>query len=107
PDGLGRVASLLRRHGVGRVMFTTTTYPLDLLLETLKEFDRQLGSDPALAKLYCGNFFEGRYISPDPGWRGAHESEHCASPSWDEWRRIVDVSGNRTKIFNIEPSHPG
>src|SRR3954465_7281546 len=45
PDGLRRPAAHLRRHGVGRVLFTTTTYPFNSILETLSEFDRRLRED--------------------------------------------------------------
>src|SRR4051812_5084193 len=59
PDGLRRAAAHLRRHGVGRALFTTTTYPFDSILETLREFDRQLNEDNDLARLFIGHFHEG------------------------------------------------
>jgi len=104
PDGLKRAAKLLRRHGVGRVLFTTTTCPFDFLLDTLKDFDRQLKSDPDLARLYVGHFNEGIYISSEKGWGGAHDLSHIRNPSWDQWQQIRDASGNRTRIFNIDPT---
>src|SRR5947209_15095246 len=46
PGALRHIAPLLHRHGVGKVLFTTTTCPYDLLLNSLKDFDRQLAADP-------------------------------------------------------------
>jgi len=106
PDGLHRASQILRRHGVGRVFFTTTTCPFDLLLQSLKAFDHQLNENPDLARLYVGHFNEGIYISAEKGWGGAHDLAHIRNPSWDQWQQIIQASGGRTRIFNVDPTKP-
>ncbi len=106
PDNLRIIASHVRRHGVGRMLATFTTYPYEKQLESLAEFNRQLNADANLASLYFGAFFEGIYMSRDYGWRGAHNPEYIRDPNWDEWAKLQDASGGRIMIFNIDPELP-
>jgi len=106
PDNLRTIAAHVRRHGVGRMLATFTTYPYDKQIESLTEFNRQLESDKNLGSLYFGAFFEGIYMSREYGWRGAHNPEYMRDPNWNEWSKLQDASGGRIMIFNIDPELP-
>lgn len=107
PETLAKVAKHVRRHGVGRMLATFTTHPYEKLLKSLAELDRQLKADPDLERLYFGAFFEGIYMSREDGWRGVHNPDYMRDPSWEEWERLVKASGNRIKVFNVDPERPG
>jgi N-acetylglucosamine-6-phosphate deacetylase len=107
PETLSKVAGHLRRHGVGRVLMTTSTYPYELILQSLAEFARQVSADKNLERLYFGAFSEGIYVSREYGWRGAHNPEHMRDPNWDEWARMQEAAGGRIKVFNVDPELPG
>lgn len=107
PSMLPVIAGFVRRHGVGRMLATFTTHPYEQQLASLREFDRQLTADAGLARLYFGAFFEGIYMSPEEGWRGAHDPQWMRPPSWDEWAALQEAAGGRIRIFNIAPELPG
>jgi N-acetylglucosamine-6-phosphate deacetylase len=106
PEGLRTIAAHVRRHGVGRMLATFTTFPYEPLLESLAEFDRQLSADGDLARLIFGAFSEGIYVSRATGWRGAHNPQFMRDPSWSEWARMQEASGGRFKVFNVAPELP-
>jgi N-acetylglucosamine-6-phosphate deacetylase len=106
PSVLRTVADHVRRHGVGRMLATFTTYPYERQLESLAEFDRQLSADSELNRLYCGAFFEGIYMSREEGWRGAHDARFMRDPIWSEWAALQEASGGRIRIFNVAPELP-
>jgi N-acetylglucosamine-6-phosphate deacetylase len=107
PQALRQVAAFLRRHGVGRALFTTSTYDYDLLLKSLAEFDRQLQADGDLEHLWFGAFSEGIYISRQYGWRGGHDPQFMRDPNWDEWAGMQEAAGGRIWVFNVDPELPG
>jgi len=106
-ETLARVATQVRRHGVGRMFATYTTYPYDLHLKSLAAMDAQLSADADLARLYAGVFFEGNYMSRETGWCGIHDAELMLDPTWDQWARLQDAAGGRIRIFNVDPDRPG
>ncbi|MGH7959679.1 MAG: hypothetical protein ACREH8_22075 [Opitutaceae bacterium] len=106
PGMLTPVAAHVRRHGVGRMLATFTTYPYERQLESLAEFNRQVSADQDLERLYCGAFFEGIYMSPEAGWCGAHDPAYMRDPDWSEWKALHEASGGRIRIFNIAPERP-
>lgn len=106
PEVLTTVAAHVRRHGVGRMLATFTTYPYARQLESLAEFDRQLTANDDLERLFFGAFFEGIYMSREEGWRGAHNPEYMRDPDWREWSALHEASGGRIRVFNIAPERP-
>ena len=106
-EGLGRVAEVVRRHGVGRLMATFTTADYDLQRRSLAQLDRRLAADVDLARLIVGVFYEGNYMSREPGWRGIHPPQFMRDPSWDEWCRLQEAAGGRIRMFNIDPTLDG
>jgi N-acetylglucosamine-6-phosphate deacetylase len=106
PTVLTTVAAHVRRHGVGRLLATFTTYPYERQRESLAEFNRQLSADRDLERLYCGAFFEGIYMSREEGWCGAHPPEYMRDPNWREWAALHEASGGRIRLFNIAPERP-
>jgi N-acetylglucosamine-6-phosphate deacetylase len=106
-DQLQPIADHLRRHGVGRCLATLTTYPYDDLIRTAAVFDAVLAADPALARLFCGLFHEGVFISPDDGWRGAHVADWVRPPDYDRFAELDAASGGRVRVVNVAPEQPG
>lgn len=107
PDQLRRVAELLIRNGIGRVMATLTTAPYELLCTAAKTFNKTLNCDREMARLFSGLFHEGVFISPKQGWRGGHVPKYIIAPDWGKFQRLNEFSGGRVKLVNIAPEEPG
>ncbi|MDB6165356.1 MAG: N-acetylglucosamine-6-phosphate deacetylase [Lacunisphaera sp.] len=106
PAGLAVVAAHVRRHGVGRMLATFTTHPLQRAQASLVEFNRQLSATPDLERLYSGIFYEGNYMSPLEGWRGMHDPTLMREPRLSEWSALQEAAGGRIRVFNIAPELP-
>lgn len=106
-ETLGRIAAFVRRHGTGRMLATFTTADFDSQCESLRELDRCLTAEADLARLFAGVFYEGNYMSREPGWRGIHPPQFMRDPSWSDWLRLQQAAGGRIKVFNVDPMLPG
>jgi N-acetylglucosamine-6-phosphate deacetylase len=106
-EGLREVATLLRRHGVGRCLPTLITASADGLARSVAHFDAALQADSDMALLYRGLFHEGVYISPQDGWRGVHDRRLVRPPDADALATLDTLSGHRIRIVNVAPEEPG
>lgn len=108
--GVGAIRQItqeLRRHGVGRCLLTTTTYDHEKLIKTLADIDSFLSYDTDAASMYFGIFHEGIFISPEDGWRGAHDPNWIRDPDMELFRRLDEASGKRIRMVNVAPERPG
>jgi N-acetylglucosamine-6-phosphate deacetylase len=106
-DRLDVIARQLRRHGVGRCLLTLTTHPYGALLETAASINEKLSGDAEMARLFFGVFHEGLFISPEEGWRGAHDPACIEPPDYARFKAIDEACGNRVRIVNVAPEEPG
>jgi N-acetylglucosamine-6-phosphate deacetylase len=103
---LEHIADYIRRHGTGRCLLTLTTFDYGILEKTAAFLDRQLTGNPRLEKLFFGIFHEGVFISPLPGWRGAHAEKWIMKPDYKLFAQLNKSSGDRVKLVNIAPEEP-
>ncbi|MFP4027958.1 MAG: hypothetical protein ACLFWL_09220 [Candidatus Brocadiia bacterium] len=106
-EHLENVAGLLRRHGVGRCLITLTTYPEEPLLQSAAQLGQWLDERPDLASLFTGVFHEGIFVSPEDGWRGAHNRDWLRTPDYDCVRQIDEAIGRQVRMVNVPPEQPG
>lgn len=107
PGQLRRVAELLIRNGVGRVLATFTTAPYEILENAADSLRNELDADPELNALFFGIFHEGVFISPDCGWRGGHDPAYILPPDWKRFAGLNRRSGGRVRMVNIAPEVDG
>ena len=106
-DELRAIGDHLLKHGVGRVLATSTTYEYDEVCRGGRKFKDFVDSDPVLGELFFGIFHEGVFISPEDGWRGAHGREYIQPPNWELFKQFDDATDGLTRIINIAPEEPG
>jgi len=108
PKGeLRRIGEFLLRQGVGRCLLTLATYPVAVLQESCKAIRAALEADPVLDRLYCGVFHEGLFISPEAGWRGAHNLNWILPPDYSLIATFDELLGGRIAMVNIAPELTG
>jgi N-acetylglucosamine-6-phosphate deacetylase len=106
-DGVRHVVEHARRHGIGALCPTLVTNSFEALAHGLRTIRAGCEADPALARALPAVHLEGPYISAEDGPRGAHAKQFVRQPSWDEFRRLQDISGGRIRLVTLAPEHEG
>lgn len=104
---LRAIADHLRRHGVGCILPTLTTNAYPRQLAACAAMAAVLDADADLAALCPGLFHEGLFISPEDGWRGAHNRDWLLPPDYTKLQELDAASGGRIRLVNIAPELPG
>lgn len=97
----------LRRHGTTRIFVTFITDQVDRLCRRLKHFEKLRAADAQVASLFAGYHLEGPWLSPEPGYRGAHPSEPMHAPSAAEFERMQSAAQGGVRLVTLAPEWPG
>jgi len=105
-EGLKEVTEGFWSKGITTYLPTLTTQTDEVLLKSFKNLNELL-EDSHLAQSIAGFHLEGPFISPEAGFRGAHNLEWIRDPNWEEFEKWYNASGNRIKEVTIAPELEG
>lgn len=97
----------LRRHGTAAVLATLITDTIESLCRKLVRFEELRARSPLVAATIPGYHIEGPWLSPEPGYRGAHPAEPMHAPAVDEFRLLQAAAGGRIRLITLAPEWPG
>lgn len=78
--------------------------------ENLKHSFRLLSEfikDKSINNSIPGFHLEGPYISPKPGFRGAHLEKYIHEPDWNEFLHYQGITGGKIKLITVAPELEG
>ena len=99
--------AVMRRHGTAGIFLTLITDEIDAHCRRLEQFEKLRIASPAIAKMIVGYHIEGPWLSPEPGFRGAHPPGPMHAPSLAEFERLQSAAGGRIKLITLAPEWPG
>ncbi|MBP7141648.1 MAG: N-acetylglucosamine-6-phosphate deacetylase [Opitutaceae bacterium] len=102
---LDRALSALRARGT-RILLTLITAPVEQLERQFARIESLLG-DSAFAEVVAGYHLEGPYLSPLPGFHGAHPAELMKAPDLREFDRLHAAARGRLRLVTLAPEWPG
>lgn len=103
---LEKAATGLAAAGCSRFLLTLITDRWDRMLARLKN-DRALReSSPLLTRRIAGWHLEGPFMSPTPGFHGAHPPEFMVAPTPARMREIKAVTGDDPVLITLAPEWP-
>jgi N-acetylglucosamine-6-phosphate deacetylase len=111
-DGLTReqfehAVTALRRHETAGIFATFITDEVEALCRRLAAFERVCAASPAHATAILGYHLEGPWLSPEPGYRGAHPAGPMGAPSLAAFDRLQAAAGGRIRLVTLAPEWPG
>lgn len=106
-DKVRQVVLGMDQDGLAASCPTLTTHSNTLMQHAIETIGKACDEDEHVARRVAGIHVEGPYLSAEDGPRGAHPTEHCRDPDWDEFRQWQDVSGGRIAIVTIAPERNG
>jgi N-acetylglucosamine-6-phosphate deacetylase len=98
---------VMLRHGVAGMYLTLITDDIDAHCRRLENFEKLCAASPTIAKMIVGYHIEGPWLSPEPGYRGAHPPGPMHAPSMAEFERLQSAAGGRVRLITLAPEWPG
>jgi N-acetylglucosamine-6-phosphate deacetylase len=100
-DQLEHAVAAISKTGVTRFLPTLITSSLETFSACARTLARAV--HPEMAGLHM----EGPYISPEDGYRGAHERAFVRAADRDDFRRRQDAAEGRIRLVTLAPEAPG
>ncbi len=97
----------LRAHETHRILLTLITDGIDALCAKFARIESFRRADPFIAETVCGYHLEGPWLSPLPGFCGAHPAERMCAPSLADFARLQDAAGGNIRLVTLAPEWPG
>jgi N-acetylglucosamine-6-phosphate deacetylase len=97
----------LHRYRMQRIFLTLITDEIDALASKLEKIERFRQEDEQVAETIPGYHIEGPYLSPEPGFRGAHPAEKMKAPDLREFERLQKAAGGNIRLITIAPEWKG
>ena len=106
-DEMEHAVAVMLRHGVAGIFLTLITDEIDAHCRRLENFEQLCAASPTIAKMIVGYHIEGPWLSPEPGYRGAHPPGPMHAPSLAEFDRLQSAAGGRVRLITLAPEWPG
>lgn len=103
PDAMHRCCRRLESDGVGGILATFITEQIDTMALRLANIVNLRRRDPLVAKMIAGIHIEGPFISPEPGYKGAHPVDAIQPAGLDGMKKLLDASGGLTRLVTLAP----
>lgn len=105
-EGVRSVTRSLWKYGVTTYLPTVITGPHDRLVKSFSVMSAAL-NESDIASSVSGFHLEGPYISPESGYRGAHNPEWIRPPDWNEFQELNEAAGKRILQVTMAPEIDG
>ncbi len=105
-EDVKKVTQSLRKVGVTTYLPTIVTSPHQRLVENFAVL-AETTHDPDVALSMPGFHLEGPFISPEDGYRGAHNKDWVRLPNWDEFVKINNAAENKIIQVTLAPELDG
>lgn len=96
----------LLKHQTDRILFTLITDRIDSLCTKLANIEKLRAADPKIARMIVGYHIEGPYMSPKPGYHGAHDPALMKAPDVAEFERLQEAANGRIRLITLAPEQP-
>ncbi len=98
-----RACEALAADGIDGILATLITDSVDSLCEKLKALVRFREEDELVRKMVRGFHVEGPFLNPNPGYIGAHPSEHAILASPENAARLLDAGQGLVRLITLAP----
>ena len=91
----------LHQEHVSGVLVTIVTASIEQMVGRLRRIVAIRENDSFIQKMILGLHIEGPFISPDPGYIGAHPRQHVRQADRDVMERLLDAAGGLARIVTF------
>ncbi len=102
-EQLNTACQALEADGVDSILATVITDSVGRLEEKLRNLVELREKDPLAQRMITGFHVEGPFLSPEPGFIGAHPVNEVKRANGEDARRLFDASGGLIRLFTLAP----
>ncbi len=106
-DDLHKAARALASTGVTSFFPTLITASQEKTLARLRTLTAAMEEDSLFRRMCSGIHLEGPYISPEEGFRGAHQPEFIRPPKWEEFEEFQEAGNGQIRLLTLAPEVEG
>ena len=103
----GSFKTMREKHYTHRILLTITTHTFERMQRQFARIESFATSDPLIGETIAGYHMEGPYMSPLPGYAGAHDASLMKAPDLEEFDRLQEAAGGKIKLLTLAPEWPG
>src|SRR6476620_1572654 len=92
-EELHKACEKLRADGTAGFLATIITEDIDKMALRLANLARHRNADPLAREMIPGFHIEGPFLSPMPGYKGAHPADAMWLADLDQMKRLLDAAG--------------
>ncbi len=106
-DDLQKAAAKLLEAGCAQTLLTLCTDEWGALTHRFRRIRELRDSSPALRAAFPGFHIEGPFLSPVPGFKGAHDESVMTDPTPEKIRELVAIAGGDPLMLTVAPERTG
>lgn len=103
PGDLHKACQKLAEDGVGGILATFITDSPEAMIRRIERVVALREKDELAKKMIAGIHIEGPFISPVPGYKGAHPDDAIRPADLEIAKRLVGAAAGLTKIITLAP----
>lgn len=108
PDAIHVACQRMQNDGVDAALATIITAELDAMTRRLGRLAELRKADDVVAAVIAGLHIEGPFISPEPGYVGAHPASDVRPATLEVAQELVDAGEGQVRIVTLAPEQdPG
>ena len=104
---LQKAVAALAGQQTRRFFLTLITDSLPALEGKFTHLEQLRTQDKDVAEAVCGYHLEGPWLSPEPGFRGAHDPRWMRAPEHAAFDRLQSAAGGQIRLATVAPEWPG
>ena len=97
----------LRQHGTSGIFATLITDEIEALCRRFAALEKLCATVPSAGAAILGYHLEGPWLSPTPGYRGAHPAGPMRAPTLADYERLQAAAHGRLRLITLAPEWPG
>ena len=102
-EDVRRACEALRADGIEQILATVITDSVEAIERKLANLVRIREDDEFIASVIAGFHVEGPFISPKPGFVGAHPAEEVCEATEDRAKRILEAGSGLVRLVTLAP----
>lgn len=93
----------LSSDNIAGILATIITAPLNDMLRRISAIANAIDNSPIVAERIWGIHIEGPFISPEPGYVGAHPAASVRTADWEICQRFLDAGDGKIRLWTLAP----